>query len=61
MFWLRHGYLAEGCKWMTEALKKSAEDADPKQRAEVHRKVSYLFRQQGDFEAANYLVKKVCD
>ncbi|MDQ3130273.1 MAG: tetratricopeptide repeat protein, partial [Acidobacteriota bacterium] len=51
-FWVRHGYFAEGCKWMTEALKKSGEDVDPKLRAEVHRKAAYLFRQQGDFGAA---------
>ena len=51
-FWARHGYLAEGCQWMTEALEKSGQDADPKLRAEVHRKVAYLFQRHGDIEAA---------
>ncbi|MGI8811112.1 MAG: protein kinase domain-containing protein [Pyrinomonadaceae bacterium] len=51
-FWARHGYLAEGCQWMTEALEKSGKDADPKLRAEVYRKVAYLFQRHGDIEAA---------
>jgi non-specific serine/threonine protein kinase len=51
-FWVRHGYLSEGCKWTKQALEKSGEESDPKLRAKAYLGLGTLSRFQGDLEAA---------
>jgi non-specific serine/threonine protein kinase len=51
-FWFIRGYLAEGSKWIKQALESSGEYADPKLRAKAYYGIGFLSIFQGNLEAA---------
>jgi predicted ATPase/serine/threonine protein kinase len=51
-FWSRHGYLAEGCKWIRQTLDKTGEAMNAKLRATAYYGLGALSRNQGDVKAA---------
>lgn len=52
LFWDRRGYLSEGRRWISQALEKSGESADPKLRAKAYMGIGNISWQQGNLESA---------
>lgn len=57
-FWLVHGYLSEGRKWMTQALDRTGEKTNPKLLVKAYQGLGYLSMRQGDLEEAALYFEK---